>query len=573
MNALTAAAASGAETIRRALDDYQEAVRALNRRVRRQFETRDWAGIRCDTRDRLEIPVRAIDRTIETLRGQLGTPLDDREAWAALKEAYTHAILGRDDYEIAQTFFNSLTRRVFPHVGVDPAIDYTVDELPLPYRGWEMASARVYAVHRVDAAVMRRVLEDAGLATPYRDLAGDAALAAERVNQGLLERFGTAGIEALDVLRPVFFRNKGAYVVGRARRGESVMPVLLALLHGEAGIEVDAVLHTEDEMSIVFSFARWYFHVDETSPRNVIGFLKSLLPRKRVAELYTSLGYKKHGKTELYRDLMAQIGTSSERFVEAPGKEGLVMEVFTLPSYEFVFKVIKDTFPPQKNTSHERIKERYATVRQHDRVGRLVGFQEFEHLTFPRERFAPDLLAKLLRVAARTIVAEGDKVIVRHAYVERRLIPLDIYVREAPEEAAEAAVVDWGHALKELAAANIFPGDVLLKNFGVTRHGRVVSYDYDELSLLTDCTFRRIPEARDDFEEMASEPWYSVGENDVFPEELRTFLGLEGRLREAFLREHGDLFEVSFWRRLQDLQRGGEVVSFFPYRQSRRLRP
>jgi isocitrate dehydrogenase kinase/phosphatase len=569
---LPSAAARGTETIHRAFDEHHRCLRALTGRVRRRFEARDWEGIRQDTVEKLDLPNRSVGVTVEALGAQLGERLADPAVWAAMKEAYTRAILGRDDFEIAQTYFNSITRKVFPHGGVDPSIDYTADEFPLPFSGWEMASARMYAVRRVDAGVMRRVLEDARFGVPFRDLAGDAELAAAELERGIVEAFGAPEIEALDVLRPVFFRNKGAYLVGRVRRGAEVLPLVVAILNHHDGLAVDAVLHTEDEASIVFSFARWYFHVDVASPREVIGFLRSILPRKRVAELYISLGYKKHGKTELYRELMTQIAGTDDRFVLAPGQRGLVMAVFTLPSYEFVFKVIKDTFPPQKNTTRERVMAKYRTVELHDRVGRLVGFQEFEHLTFPAARFAPELLEKLRRVAARSFSVDGEAVTVHHCYVERRITPLDLYLQERDEDQAEAAALDWGRCLKELAAANIFPGDVLLKNFGVTRHGRVLSYDYDELCRLTDCVFREVPQARDEQEEMASEPWFTVGENDIFPAEMRTFLGLQGRALEAFLREHGDLFGVDLWRRLQERHGRGEVLSFFPYSPARRLR-
>jgi isocitrate dehydrogenase kinase/phosphatase len=570
---LTDTAARAAETIHQAFDEHHQRLRAITRQVRRRFERRDWAGIRRDTIEKLELPVQSVAATMETLRTRLGDHLADRAVWRALKEAYTREILGRDDFEIAQTYFNSLTRQVFPHAGVDPAIDYTADEFPLPFRGWEMASARMYAVRRLEAPVIRRVLEDGRFNIPFRDLEGDSVLAAARLQRGIAEAFGAPEIEALDMLCPVFFRNKGAYLIGRVRRGEDRLPVVLALVNRPEGLEVDAVLHSENETSVVFSFARWYLHVDVASPREVIGFLQSILPRKRIGELYTSLGYKKHGKTEIYRDLMAHIQATSDLFVTAPGQRGLVMEVFTLPSYDLVFKVIKDSFPPQKNTSRERVMEQYQKVRLHDRVGRLVGFQEFEHLTFPKARFEQELLERLREVASLSLRIDGDSVTLRHSYLERRIDPLDLYLQRETPEKAEVAALDWGWCLKDLAAANIFPGDVLLKNFGVTRHGRVLSYDYDELTQLTDLTFREMPPARDDLEELAAEPWFTVGEGDVFPAELRTFLGLQGEVREAFLREHADLFEVDFWRGLQERNRQGEIVSFYPYSSSRRLRP
>lgn len=566
-------AAAGAELVHAAFDAEQRRVREIVRRVKERFERRDWTGIRQDTVARLDLHPAHVEKALGDLSARFGDGLADPALWAAMKEAYAGAIVGRDDVELAQTFFNSLTRKMFPEIGLDPGVAFATGELPVPYRGWEMASARMYGVHRIDAAVVAKVLADAGFDAPFRDLAADARLAAERLERGLVERFGSAEIEALDVLRPVFFRNKGAYVIGRARRGDEVMPVALALVNRDLGLEVDAVLSTEDELSIVWSFARWYFHADVASPRQVIGFLSSVLPRKRLAELYDSLGYAKHGKTEFYRDLVAQIAGSDGCFVRARGQRGLVMVVFTLPSYEFVFKVIKDSFPPQKDLTREKVMERYRDVLVKDRVGRLVGFQEFEHLSFPRQRFSAELLDKLQRVAAKTVEIGEREVLVRHAYVERRVTPLDVYLQEVDGARAEAAVIDWGHALKDLAAANIFPGDVLLKNFGVTRHGRVVSYDYDEIAALSDCTFRRLPPPRDEHEELAAEPWYTVGERDIFPEELLTFLGLTGRLREAFLAHHAELFEPEFWQQTQERIRRGEILDFYPYAEHRRLRP
>ena len=566
------AAAQGADAIHLAFESYRRRFRQLTRRAQERFETRDWAGIRRLTVERLDLHSKRIVKTLVLLRKQLGERLADKAVWAEMKERYTRSILGRDDFELAQTFFNSLTRKAFAHAGVDPAIDYTSQELPLPYKGWELASARLYLVRRVDAGVVRRILESAGLKAPFRDLEEDARLAAARIEHGLVESFHSAEIEALDVLRPVFIRNKAAYIVGRARRGAAVLPLVLAIHNEHGGLTVDAVVHTEDEASTVFSFARWYFHADVDSPREVIGFLQSILPRKRISELYISLGHHKHGKTEFYRDLMGQIAAERERFVVAPGKRGLVMAVFTLPSYEFVFKIIRDVFPPTKHTTRREVMAKYRDVMRHDRVGRLVDFQEFEHVSFPRSRFSEPVLDELLGEAGRSVWLDGDDVVVAHMYVGRRVTPLDVYLRSTAGKAAEAAVVNWGQALKDLAAANIFTGDVLLKNFGVTRHDRVVAYDYDELRPLTACNFRRFPKSRDDQDDLAAEPWFSVAENDVFPEELETFLGLSGRLREVFSNRHGDLFDVGIWHAMQQRNHRGELIDVFPYAESSRLR-
>jgi len=567
-------AVRAADTIHQCFDEYLYLFREITRRTRKRFERADWDGIRRDTVRRLDLYERMIDDAFDAMKEQLRLQVSDRRLWMAIKSAYWREVLGRDDFELAQTFFNSLTRRVFPHDGVDPAIDYTTAEFPLPFRGWEMASARMYAVHRITPEILVNIIEDAAFRTPFEDLRRDSELAAERIERQVRETYGSPEFEARDMLRPVLVRNKAAYLVGRVRHGDQLMPLVLAILHRDGRLVVDAVLVTEEEVSILFSFARWYFHADVGSPREMIGFLLSILPRKTVAELYISLGYNKHGKTELYRDLMRHVAASEEHFVVAPGVPGLVMEVFTLPSYEFVFKVIKDVFPPEKTTTHDQIKERYRDVLRHDRVGRLVDFQTFAHLKLPRSRFEPGLLRQLLESSSKTVLLEGDDVVIKHMYVGRRVTPLDIFLREHENDpAAHCAIVDWGSTLRELAAANIFAGDLLLKNFGLTRHGRVVFYDYDELCPVTDCEFRKIPPARSSEDEMAAEPWFSVGANDIFPEEFLTFIALGGSLRETLEEHHADLFTADFWQSIQQRHNAGEILDFYPYGRASRLHP
>ena len=317
-------------------------------------------------------------------------------------------------------------------------------------------------------------------------------------------------------------------------------------------MSVDAVLLTEDEASIVFSFTRSYFFVEADRSREMVAFLRSLMPRKPVGELYDAIGHPRHGKTELYRALLDHMQRSDDRFETAPGQKGMVMLVFALPAYDLVFKLIRDEFPPPKATTRRQVMRKYDLVFRHDRAGRLVDAREFEHLEFDRARFAPAVLEELAREATKSAEVRGDKVILHHLYTERRLRPLDLYLREADEANARVAIVDYGESIRDLARSNIFPGDMLLKNFGVTRHGRVVFYDYDELAVLTDCRFREVPKARYDEEEMAGEPWFFVGENDVFPEEFLPFLGLGDSAREAFLSQHRDLLTVAFWAGMQD---------------------
>ncbi len=362
-----------------------------------------------------------------------------------------------------------------------------------------------------------------------------------------------------------------AYLVGRLFSGSHLIPFAIALIHTEQGLVIDGVLLDEDSISILFSFARSYFHVDVDRPYDLVQFLHTIMPRKRMAELYISIGYNKHGKTELYRDLLHHLAFSDDKFEIARGQRGMVMTVFDMPSYDMVFKLIKDHFNYPKDATRKDVMAKYDLVHRHDRAGRLVDAQAFEYLQFERRRFSEDLLQELLEVASETVSVNDEYVVVKHAYVERRVIPLDIFVKEAAESSAALAVYDYGCAIKDLAKSNIFPGDMLLKNFGVTRHGRVVFYDYDELCFLLDCRFRRFPPAVSYEDELASEPWFHVNEGDIFPEEFAHFLGLSGEMRNAFNRFHGDLFDPGFWRQTQERLIAGELVHIFPYTRSQRL--
>ncbi|RPI23379.1 MAG: bifunctional isocitrate dehydrogenase kinase/phosphatase, partial [Actinobacteria bacterium] len=321
-----------------------------------------------------------------------------------------------------------------------------------------------------------------------------------------------------------------------------------------------------DDVSVLFSYTHSEFVVRVPDPAGMIGFLRRLIPHRRPAEMYNAIGFRKHGKTELYRDLSRHLAQTDDRFENAPGTPGLVMIVFTLSGYDVVFKVIRDRFPPQKTVTPDQVRARYTIVSRHDRAGRLIDAIEFRKLAFAADRFEAGLLRDLLAEAGRTVSLVGGQVHFSTVYVERKVTPLDVFLRLADDDLAAAAIIDYGTAIKNLAATNIFPGDMLIKNFGVTRSGRVVFYDYDELSLLTERNFREMPVSDDPDDEMASTPWFGVGEGDIFPEEFRSFLGVSPRLRAIFETTHGDLYGVEFWHRIQDRIKQGETIPIFPYR-------
>ncbi len=570
---MDATAHLAARTVYASFRAFLEKFDAITRRAGARFAERDWIGGATDARERLDLYNLVLDAALAALRELIGERFGDDGLWSAVKRQYLFEISEEPNPELAETFYNSVTRRVFHTVGVNAEIEFVSLEPSVHPREPGTGVIERYEGGAPTATLIARILDDFRSDAPFADLDGDARLVADRVEAYLGSILGSPRIDAVEMARPVFFRNKAAYLVGRVRSGTHLVPLVVPLVHPDGGVRVDAVLNNEAEVSILFSFTRSYFHVETASPRELIAFLKSILPLKPVAELYISLGYNRHGKTELYRNLRRHMTQSDERFQIAAGDRGMVMLVFTLPFYDFVFKVIRDCFDFPKSATRDHVLDRYRMVFVRDRVGRLVEAQEFEHLKFRRAMFAPDLLDELLAGASQTTRLEGESVDLGHVYTERKVTPLNLYLREAGPEAARRAVVDYGNAIKELAAANIFPGDFLLKNFGVTRHGRVVFYDYDELCLLTDCRFRRIPPARRDEDELSDEVWFAVAENDVFPEEFRRFLGLAGDLREVFERHHADLFTVEFWSEMSDRHRRGEIMDFFPYPEVRRLRP
>jgi isocitrate dehydrogenase kinase/phosphatase len=565
-----ALAHAGATAIRDGFLAYQAERARITARARGRFERREWAQGQDDARERLDVRERRVYETVGAVRAELGGAANERAIWLRMKDLYAAEVEPRPDVEIGLSFFNSVRRRVVSTRGVEPGIEFLAADRPPPREG-PLPLYRTFRREVTTARLLENVLRVYAFQAPYEDLPRDVRLAATELDAELRELADGQPVDQLEMALPVFFRGKGAYLVGRLRRGRHVTPLVLALVHGDAGVALDAILCTPEDASIVFSFTRSYFQAELERPREMVAFLSTLMPTKRISDLYIALGFNKHGKTELYREISHHIEQTGECFVPARGDRGLVMSVFTLPGLDVIFKVIKDEFAPPKQTTRREVMDKYRHVFRHDRAGRLVDAQDFERLVFPASRFSREILAELRRDCPRTIAVEEDGVAVTHLYAERRVTPLNVFLREADEWTARQAVLDFGQALRDLAATNTFPGDLLTKNFGVTRHGRVIFYDYDELTRVTDCVFRDLPSVRHEEDETSGEPTFYVGPNDIFPEELLPFLGLRGRLRDVFLQAHGELLTGRWWRGVQERLRAGEVVDIFPYREEQRL--
>jgi isocitrate dehydrogenase kinase/phosphatase len=578
-------AALCAQTVQRAFLDYQERFHAITRRARERFLARDWTGTYADAAARLHLYGSVLDDLRIYIEDLMGSRLGERSVWTAIKAVYSSLIVECSEWEIAESFFNSLTRRVFATEGVDQAIEFVDTDFDAPPTSSSGDVRRLHcggALHELLFAALTDPVAGGFTEECWDDLRAAVRLAEERIEAALHGGSATDGGSPtppgvrLEMIGSVFYRGRGAFLVGRANRDgdDAALPIALCLRHeGERGITLDAVLLGEVDLAILFSYTRAYFRVDAGCPYELVRYLRRLMPRKRLVDLYNAIGFHRHGKTEFYRDFVAHLRTSHDQFTTAEGARGMVMLVFTLPSYDVVFKLIKDRFDFPKDSSRPEVMRRYRLVFEHDRAGRLVEAHEFEHLRIARERFDAALLEDLRRDAGETVRLEGDDVVIAHAYVERRIRPLNVFLAGADATAGIAAARDYGQAIKDLAASNIFPGDILTKNFGVTRHGRVVFYDYDELCFLTDCNFRELPQATTHEQEISAEPWFSVRENDIFPEEFPNFLALPESARAALFEQHGDLFRADFWRGVQRKLRAGEILEVFPYAPERRLAP
>ena len=522
--------------------------------------------MRADAAIRLDLYTNVVDRIEKDIRRLLANRIQQEHVWRSIKAVYSDLLVTNDDWELAETFFNSVTRRIFATVGVNSEIEFVNTDFKTPPSQNISKIFRTFKNQESITDLVEMILSDYQHILPFQNLEGDTRQVAAKIKIHL-ENMGSANrIDRIDMACNVFYRGMGAYLVGRIYTDSGLVPLAIAMLNLPNGILVDGVLLNEVDVSILFSFTRSHFHVEVDRPYDLVRFLKTILPHKRVAELYISTGFHKHGKTELYRELLDHLTVCYEdRFDVSHGQRGMVMIVFNMPNDDLVFKLIRDQFSTPKQTTRSEVMEKYDMVFRHDRAGRLIDAQEFEYLKFDSCCFSPQLLSELQQDASKTVRIENDFIIVNHSYVERRVTPLDIYLENANEPQASRAVIEWGNAIKDMAVSNIFPGDILLKNFGITRHGRVVFYDYDEICTLTSCNFRKLPKSTYYEDEMDSEPWFYVDENDVFPEELVKFLGLPNTLKKVFLQHHADLFTVDFWQRAQDAILAGELPHIFPY--------
>ena len=564
-----------AETILDGFNRHYRIFLEITAAARERFEACDWSAQRQAASDRINLYTQRIVEATDRLKAEFDLQGEvDEELWREVKLRYIGLLYEHKQPELAETFYNSVFTWLFhrryynnDNIFVRPGLstEYLDDADPV-YDSY-------YPIRNGLTRSVCEILHAFRCELPFEDIHRDVRRLVRQAKSARMAQVPLRRHFHLQVLRAPFYRNKAAYIVGRAINGADVIPFVIPILNDERGaVYVDTLLTDGDDIANLFSFLRAYFMVETDTPAAVVHFLNRMLPTKTKADLYTAIGLQKQGKSEFYRGFLHHLAHSTDQLEIAPGIKGMVMTVFTMPSYPYVFKVINDHFRPPKEVDRETVKRKYQIVKMHDRVGRMADTLEYSYAAFPVARIHPELMQELQEKCGKSLELEGDKVIVRHLYIERRLEPLNLFFQTASTEQKKQALIGFGDALKEMAAANIFAGDLLYKNFGVTRHGRVIFYDYDEIEFMTDINFRHIPPPRTPEDEMAAEPWYSVAPKDVFPEEFAHFLLIDPDLRSAFMQHHSDLLDADYWKGIQEDIRNGRQRDVFPYSVSKRFR-
>lgn len=562
---------TAAKTILSGFDRHYALFRYNAQQAKHQFESGDYHGIRRLARERIAFYDQRVQEACDQMNERFGKEVMSGNFWREVKQAYTILLSDHRQPELAETFFNSVTTKILRKEYFRNDLLFVRPQVSTEYLDSDPPSYRVYYPKQrglkqmlVDLAV------DTGLASPWDDISRDLRSVRRAICERLERPWHSQSDLQVHVLRSLFFRNKGAYLIGRIVNDGDPVPFAAVILRNDADqLYLDTVLFSPEQISVLFSFARSYFMVDMEVPSAYVQFLRTLLPNKAKSELYTMLGLHKQGKTLFYRDLLLHLKHSNDRFKIADGIKGLVMLVFTLPSFPYVFKIIKDK--RNKDVTREHIESKYVLVKIHDRAGRMADTWEYSNVDFPRSRFESSLIDEIREFAPSMMLEVDDRIVLKHLYIERRMIPLNIYLEHATEAEIDQAIKEYGDAIKQLVAANIFPGDMLYKNFGMTRQRRVVFYDYDEIQYLTECNFRKIPPPRTPEDEMSSEPWYNIGLNDVFPEEFETFLLGQKRLRDVFMKYHADLLTSEYWQAQQDRIKKGILDDVYPYAENIRF--
>lgn len=555
-----------AEYILKGFNNHFSLFKAVTRKAHKAFSEANWQDSHQANSDRISFYDKRVYETISKLKQNLHIGLDDK-LWLKVRATYQEYLQFHPQAELAESFYNSVFCRLFHRSYFNNNfifVETTIKEnIPVPI---ESEYQSYFPVIKSLKPTIKDIIKQFDFKVPFINLSRDINLLVKAFLKQSSNTHHKAYQMRFDILKQPFYRNKAAYIIGRVVSKSGIQPFIIPVLHDKGkGLFLDALLTDSDQMRVIFGFARAYFMVETSAPSALVKFLNQLMPNKTSAELYNAIGFHKQGKTQFYRELHQHLKTTKDKFCVAAGTRGMVMMVFTLPSFPYVFKVIRDKFGEGKPFGKKTVLQRYQLVKQHDRVGRMADTIEYSDVALPINQFNPQLLTELKNTIGSSLEFDKDLVIIKHMYIERRMIPLNLYLADAPKDSINRVMNDYGKALKDMISVNIFPGDMLLKNFGLTDYNRVVFYDYDEVQYLTDMNFRAFPKSDNYHDYLLNDISLSVAPQDVFPEQLTTFVTTNPEVKQSLESQHPELLDVNYWINAQQKIKEGQFKNIYPY--------
>jgi len=558
-----------AEWILRVFDDFYAEFLRLTWAARETFERRDHAAAVANARRRLGLYNATVYPLAEQLRSAFPQLKEQEPLWREIESVYRTKVDGRYEADLALAYLHSAQRRV--HHGEWKPVAYG-------FRGSHRVVPPAAAVSEyfpctwpVDPLVMQRVLQVAGLAVPFCDPARDAELIARRVNDVLAAR-GGGGLRAIEMLRAGFFRNRGAYLVGRlVLKGAELKPCIIALVNTPEGLRAEALLHVVPHVHNLCSSTEAPFQVTNRHYHELGAFLHSIMPSRPLGLHYSTIGYYHFSKVAVMNEVRRCLVQERERLSVAPGSPGTVTIAFTSPQLDYVLKVIRDQptsgYKWQRFEGVDAVLAKYKRVHDINRTGSMLDNIVYYNLRLEHAWFESELASELLAAAPNSVQRQGRALVFRYLIAQRKLTPLNVFLEKAPEQKAARAMINLGFCIRNNAAANVFNKDFDARNYGVSRYLKIYLYDYDAVEALTEMKVRT---NRDRCEGEEDVPGWFFEPGEVFlPEEIEAGLRVPDRtLRRAFRAAHADLMTVEYWEALQQALRAGEVPGIHAFPES-----
>lgn len=549
-------------------------------RAKYRFLNREWAQDVQDGVSRINLHPEIMGKLKEDVRHVQPDENFIRQHWREIRTSYMRLVKEKSQVgnayrrDLVHTYFYMAQRIFFPRDSIDDPMGLVWDNRANP----SIVPGFVVKYEQGRSGQLRKLLAKIINKSPFSGhlahAQDDALLGARALELGLQNHGkNIEDLSSLELLSPVFYQTKRAYQVGRVvfKSGE-FLPMVLGYAHPESGVQLDVVLVGEKDVSPLFSYTRSNFHVDVSAYREMVEYLVQMLPNKNRIDFLAAIGFHNPAKEYLKASLRAKLARPNAHFDFAIGVKGNATDVFSVTGFPFVFKIPRELSKKIDFVGRERIIENYRYVHRIDRVGRMLDGLRFQNMRFKKTNFTPELLAYLQENSPSHVRGEGDDVVFDDIFVQKKVIPLNVYLERADDKHTRSALIGLGECIKELISVGIFPGDLMAKNFGVDSDGKVVYYDYDDVDSVSKFQFRNIPAARNDDEEtMALTDRITAGDYDIFPEQIATFL-LRPKDLEMFRLYHADLLRAEGWNKLKQSYESGEIPDLFPYPESKRLR-